>query len=162
MKTRRYRPEDPQTARHARCYNRVNGRFVPVGYTPLNFINGDGNVHSTIVDLAKWERFLHSLDYHLPARELLWSPVLIKGRKTVNYGAGWRLLREKHQELVEIGGKSVMRKHETRAEYHRGEWLGWRSFIAPARNGLSHCAQAHQREASRESGNHRAQQCGLW
>ena len=128
--TRRYRPEDPQTARHARCYNRVNGRFVPVGYTPLNFINGDGNVHSTIVDLAKWERFLHTLDYHLPARELLWSPVLIKGRKTVNYGAGWRLLREKHQELVEIGGKSVMRKHETRAEYHRGEWLGWRSFIA--------------------------------
>jgi hypothetical protein len=48
----------------------------------------------------------------------------------VNYGAGWRLLREKHQEPVEIGGKVVMRKHETRAEYHRGEWLGWRSFIA--------------------------------
>ena len=60
----------------------MRGRFVPVGYTPLNFITGDGNVHSTIRDLAKWEKFLHTLDYHLPARELLWSPVLIKGQKS--------------------------------------------------------------------------------
>jgi CubicO group peptidase (beta-lactamase class C family) len=126
----RYRPEDPQTARHARCYNRVKNRFVPVGYTPLNFITGDGNVHSTIADLARWEKFLHTLDYHLPARELLWSPALIKNRKQVNYGAGWRLLREKYEEEVEVNGRMVMRKHESRAEYHRGVWLGWRSFIA--------------------------------
>ena len=46
----RFLPGDPETARHARCYNRVKGRFVPVGYTPLNFITGDGNVHSTIRD----------------------------------------------------------------------------------------------------------------
>jgi len=126
----RFLPDDPQTARHAKCYNRVRGRYLPVGYTPLNFITGDGNVHSTIRDLAKWEKFLHTLDYHLPARELLWSPVLIKNRKRVNYGAGWRLLREKYKEQVEVNGKLVTRKHESRAEYHRGEWLGWRSFIA--------------------------------
>ncbi len=125
-----FAPDDPQTANHARCYNRVGGRFVPVGYTPLNFIVGDGNVHSTIRDLAKWEKFLHSLDYNLPARELLWSPVLIKNRKQVNYGAGWRLLRDKYEDQVKVRGKLVTRKHEYRAEYHRGEWLGWRSFIA--------------------------------
>jgi CubicO group peptidase (beta-lactamase class C family) len=45
-----FAPDDPQTENHARCYNRVKGRFVPVGYTPLNFIVGDGNVHSTIRD----------------------------------------------------------------------------------------------------------------
>lgn len=123
-------PDDPQTAKHARCYNRVKGRFIPVGYTPLNFITGDGNVHSSIRDLAKWENFLHSLDYNLPARELLWSPVFIKNHKQVNYGAGWRLLSEKYNEKIRVNGKLVTRRHEYRAEYHRGEWLGWRSFIA--------------------------------
>ena len=122
--------DDPETANHARCYNRVRDRFVPVGYTPLNFITGDGNVHSTIRDLATWERFLHRLDYKLPARELLWSPVLIKNRKQVNYGAGWRLLRDHYEEQIKVRGKLVTRKHEYRAEYHRGIWLAWRSFIA--------------------------------
>ena len=125
-------PDDPETANHAKCYNRVGHRFVPVGYTPLNFIVGDGNVHSSIRDLATWEKFLHSLDYNLPARELLWSPVLIKNRKQVKYGAGWHLLREKFEDQVKVRGKLVTRKHEYRAEYHRGEWLGWRSFIARA------------------------------
>jgi CubicO group peptidase (beta-lactamase class C family) len=125
-------PDDPKTANHARCYNRVGRRFVPVGYTPLNFINGDGNVHSSIRDLAKWEQFLHSLDYNLAARDLLWSPVLIKNRKRVNYGAGWNLLREKYEDQVKVNGKQVTRKYEMRAEYHRGEWLGWRSYIARA------------------------------
>lgn len=127
-----FAPDDPKTAKHAKCYNLVKGRFVPVGYTALNFITGDGNVHSTIKDLAKWETFLHSLDYNLPARALLWSPVLIKNRKQVNYGAGWRLLREKYEGPVKVRGKLVTRKHEYRAEYHRGEWLGWRSFIGRA------------------------------
>lgn len=125
-----FAPDDPETAKHAKCYNRVGNRFVPVGYTPLNFIVGDGNVHSTISDLAKWEKFLHSLDYNLPARELLWAPVLIKNRKQVNYGAGWRLLQEVYEDQAKVGAKLVSRKHEYRAEYHRGEWLGWRSFIA--------------------------------
>jgi len=127
-----FAPDDPQTINHARCYNRVKDRFVPVGYTPLNFIKGDGNVHSTIMDLAMWEKFNHTLDYNLPARELLWSPVLIKNRKRVDYGAGWRLLRDKYEDQVKVRGKLVTRKHEYRAECHRGEWLGWRSFIGRA------------------------------
>ncbi|HUS12255.1 MAG TPA: serine hydrolase domain-containing protein [Pyrinomonadaceae bacterium] len=127
-----FAPDDPQTANHAKCYNRVKGRFVPVGYTPLNFIVGDGNVHSTIRDLAMWEKFLHTLDYHLPARALLWSPVLIKNRKQVNYGAGWRLIRDKYEGPVKVKGKLVNRKYEFRSEYHRGEWLAWRSFIGRA------------------------------
>lgn len=127
-----FSPDDPQAENHAKCYNRVKDRFIPVGYTPLNFIVGDGNVHSTILDLAVWEKFLHKLDYNLPARELLWAPVLIKNRKRVDYGAGWSLLRDKYEGPVKIKGKLVNRKYEYRAEYHRGEWLGWRSFIGRA------------------------------
>lgn len=129
--TSSFPPDAREIVNHARCYNRVSGRFVPVGYTPLNFINGDGNFHSTIVDLAKWERNLHELEFN-PISELLWKPVKVKSRKKQNYGAGWKLLSDKHETQVEEDGKPVTRKYERRAEYHRGTWLGWRSFIARA------------------------------
>jgi CubicO group peptidase (beta-lactamase class C family) len=125
----RFSPRAREIVNHAKCYNRVDGHFVPVGYTPLNFITGDGNVHSTIVDLAKWERNLHELEVN-PVRDLLWAPVQIKKRKQVNYGAGWNLLHDKYEEEVEVNGRRVTRKYERRAEYHRGIWLAWRSFFA--------------------------------
>ena len=132
-----------EVANHARCYNRVNGRFVPVGYTPLNFTTGDGNVHSTITDLLRWELGLHANDIMglcfpdkakefgggTAVREFLWSPVLLKQRKQVNYGAGWNLLRDKYEEGDRVKGRRVT-KYESRAEYHRGEWLGWRGYFA--------------------------------
>ncbi len=129
---------------HAKCYNRVSGRFVPVGYTPLNFINGDGNVHSTIRDLLRWELSLHVHDVMglcFPTeakkygqghsiRELLWTPEVVKNRKQVNYGAGWNLLRDRYEKEVKVKGRRVTRKYESRAEFHRGEWLGWRTYFA--------------------------------
>jgi CubicO group peptidase (beta-lactamase class C family) len=146
-----------EVVNHAKCYNRVGGRFVPVGYTPLNFITGDGNVHSTIKDLLRWELSLHvndimglcfpeeakkqakELGYGISVRDLLWSPVQLKQRKRVDYGAGWNLLRDKYEEGMRLparyeGGISVpatyITRYESRAEYHRGEWLGWRSYFA--------------------------------
>jgi CubicO group peptidase (beta-lactamase class C family) len=133
-----------QVINHAKCYNRVDGRFVPVGYTPLNFITGDGNVHSSIKDLLRWELSLSLLDFlgmcfpekaeeiseGLNFREILWSPVEIKKGKHVNYGAGWNLRKAKFKKLVEGRRGPVVTTYETRAEYHRGEWLGWRNFFA--------------------------------
>jgi CubicO group peptidase (beta-lactamase class C family) len=137
----RFSPTAPEIVNHARCYNRVSGHFVPVGYTPLNFITGDGNMHSTIVDLAKWDRNLHELEFN-PVRDLLWTPVKVKSRKKQNYGAGWKLLRDRYEEEIEVNGKRISRKYVRRAEYHRGIWLGWRSFfvrgsrwIVPERGG---------------------------
>jgi CubicO group peptidase (beta-lactamase class C family) len=143
----RFSPKSREVVNHAKCYNRVGGRFVPVGYTPLNFITGDGNVHSTIKDLLRWELSLHAQDlmglcfpdeakrqarkvgYGTSVRDLLWSPVQLKQRKQVNYGAGWELLRDKYEEGIRIKGMHITR-YESRAEYHRGEWLGWRSYFA--------------------------------
>ncbi len=65
-------------------------------------------------------------------RDLLWSPVRLKNRKRVNYGAGWNLLSNKYEDEVEENGKLVTKNFESRAEYHRGVWLGWRSYIARA------------------------------
>ncbi|HKH21716.1 MAG TPA: serine hydrolase domain-containing protein, partial [Gammaproteobacteria bacterium] len=129
---------------HAKCYNRVNGRFVPVGYTPLNFITGDGNVHSTIKDLLRWELSLSLIDLMglcfpgeaekqsegINFRELLWTPVSIKKNKHVNYGAGWNLRKGKYKKTVEGRHGPVTITYKTRAEYHRGEWLGWRNYFA--------------------------------
>lgn len=135
----------PQVLNHARCYNGVKGiGFVPVGYTPLNFICGDGNVHSTILDLAKWDFYLHQLDsvtmygtteesQRIAANifcDLMWKTSQVESRKKVEYGAGWNLLHNKYEDEVVENGQLVTKKYESRAEYHRGEWLGWRSYIA--------------------------------
>jgi CubicO group peptidase (beta-lactamase class C family) len=142
--TSRFSADAREIINHAKCYNRVNGRFVPVGYTPLNFITGDGNVHSTIKDLLRWELSLSLLDLMglcfpdeaekqaegINFREILWTPVLIKKGKQVNYGAGWNLRSDKYKKTAEGKHGSVTTTYETRAEYHRGEWLGWRSYFA--------------------------------
>ena len=46
------------------------------------------------------------------------------------YGWGWQLLSDQYEDEVEVNGKRVTRKHESLAEYHRGEWLAWRNYIA--------------------------------
>ena len=130
-----FSPKAPEIVNHARCYNRVSGQgFVPVGYTPMNFITGDGNVHSTIVDMVTWEKLLNDFDDVLlrtdsgGVREVLWAPVKLKNRKQVNYGWGWNLLSDNYE--VKVKGERVTRKYESLAEYHRGEWLAWRNYIA--------------------------------
>ena len=50
----------------------------------------------------------------------------------MNYGAGWNLLKNKYEEEVNVKGRRVTRKYESRAEFHRGEWLGWRGYFARA------------------------------
>jgi CubicO group peptidase (beta-lactamase class C family) len=133
--TTHFSEEAPEVINHARNYNHVSGQgFVPVGYTPMNFITGDGNVHSTIVDMAIWERLLNVLDEGSAPndpgglREMLWRPAKLKNQKRVDYGWGWNLLSDKYE--VKGKGKGVTRKYESRAEYHRGVWLAWRCYIA--------------------------------
>jgi CubicO group peptidase (beta-lactamase class C family) len=139
----RFTSRSREIVNHAKCYTRVKNRFVPVGYTPLNFINGDGNVHSTIVDLLRWELSLTAheiMGVCFPAQakkfggfpDLMWAPTEIKHGKQVRYGAGWYLKRDKYEQEDLIKGRRVNRKYESRAEYHRGKWLGWRSYFARA------------------------------
>jgi len=134
----------PEILNHATCYNRVPNRaFVPIGYTPMNFVYGDGNIHSNILDLATWDWRLHRLDYAAyknetqeeaaqQIREMLWKPIRIKNHKRVKYGAGWHLLRSKYKRTFKRNGNTFTRKYESHGEFHRGEWLGWRSYIARA------------------------------
>ena len=144
--TTRFGKKAPEVLHHAKCYNPVKGKgFVPVGYSPMNFIYGDGNIHSTIVDMAKWDAHLTLLDYMtvcksevkserhaVDARSILWEPAKLRQRKQLEYGAGWNLIRNKYKDEVKTNGRSVTKNFESRAEYHRGVWLGWQSYIARA------------------------------
>jgi len=144
--TSRFRKKAPEVLRHAKCYNAVKDKgFVPVGYSPMNFVYGDGNIHSTIVDMAKWDHYLTALDRKticeshaegekpaVDARSILWLPAKLRHQKQAEYGAGWNLLRNKYKDRVKENGRSVTKTFASRAEYHRGEWLGWRNYIARA------------------------------
>jgi CubicO group peptidase (beta-lactamase class C family) len=142
----RFHKKAPEVLHHAKCYNAVKDKgFVPVGYSPMNFVYGDGNIHSTIVDMAKWDRHLTRLDRRtifksratsgeegVNARSILWEPAKLLHQKQTEYGAGWNLLRNKYKDNVKENGRSVTRSFASRAEYHRGLWLGWQNYIARA------------------------------
>lgn len=142
----RFQESDPEVLHHAKCYNAVKDKgYVPVGYSPLNFIYGDGNIHSTIVDMAKWDAHLTQLDYITvcdslakgeqsasEARSVLWSPAKLRQRKQAEYGAGWNLIRNKYKDQVKENGRTVTKTFASRAEHHRGLWLGWQNNIARA------------------------------
>lgn len=142
----RFRKRAPEVLHHAKCYNPVEDKgFVAVGYSPMNFVYGDGNIHSTIVDMAKWDRYLTRLDRRtvfkshttgekagVNARSILWEPAKLLHQKQTEYGAGWNLLRNKYKDRVKENGRSAMRSFASRAEYHRGIWLGWQNYIARA------------------------------
>ena len=144
--TSKFRKKAPQLLHHARCYNAVKGKgFVPVGYSPMNFVYGDGNIHSTIVDMAKWDHYLTRLDRQtileaeaggeagVGARSILWEPAKLLHEQQDEYGAGWYLLHNKYQDKVKTkNGRRVTKTFKSRAEYHRGEWLAWENYIARA------------------------------
>jgi CubicO group peptidase (beta-lactamase class C family) len=144
--TSKFRKKAPELLHHARCYNAVKGKgFVPVGYSPMNFVYGDGNIHSTIVDMAKWDHYLTTLDRQtifadakgekrsVNARSILWEPAKLLHQKQEEYGAGWFLLHNKYKDTVKAkNGRKVTKTFKSRAEYHRGEWLAWENYIARA------------------------------
>jgi CubicO group peptidase (beta-lactamase class C family) len=145
--TSKFRKKAPEVLHHAKCYNAVKDRgFVPVGYSPMNFIYGDGNIHSTIVDMAKWDHYLTTLDREticepdaegekrgVNARSILWEPAKLLNQKQEEYGAGWYLLHNKYKDKVKAkNGRTVTKTFRSRAEYHRGEWLAWENYIARA------------------------------
>lgn len=141
-----FRKNAPEVLHHAKCYNVIKDKgFVPVGYSLMNFVYGDGNIHSTIKDMAKWDRHLTRLDRRtilkshskgrkeqVNARSIMWEPAKLLHQKQAEYGAGWHLLRNKYKDNVKENGRSVTRNFASRAEYHRGVWLGWQNYIARA------------------------------
>ncbi|HSB08634.1 MAG TPA: serine hydrolase domain-containing protein [Blastocatellia bacterium] len=114
---------------HAFPYRQTNGRYFAIdGYSPINFVYGDGNIHSTLDDLIKWiqalDKIEHGQEGALLKRETLMTAFQSTRlredlRKALRYGFGWFVARKDK----EMGGPS------TRVIYHGGDWYGFHSFM---------------------------------
>lgn len=89
-------------------------RYRDDDYTPLNRIYGDGNVNTSLEDMARWVGALcgESLVKQATLAEAF-EPMRLNDGKSSPYGFGWRLL--------EWDGQRVFQ--------HGGAWAGFRSNI---------------------------------
>ena len=95
-------------------YRVAKGKFENGDYSPLNRIYGDGNVNTSLVDMAKWDQGLYSET--LVRQSTLakaFEPFRLNDGATSSYGFGWR--------LEELWGRTAQR--------HGGSWAGFRTHI---------------------------------
>lgn len=123
---------------HASAYDKAANGFRDVTRSPLDSICGDGNVHSTICDLAKWLQELLNI---YTGRPTSLSPILISrssldqvftqvvtdNDSTITYGFGWAVFHtadlKKARDRVDDDFRNV------ELVMHRGVWRGVRTFI---------------------------------
>jgi CubicO group peptidase (beta-lactamase class C family) len=144
-----YDETEPGFTKHALCY-RLRDDVCRLNHEPIecntifNYIHGDGNIHSTINDLAKWIQAWNKIDDpeiadpkkddpNKKKRDKLikrttflkvYEPGLTaeKGedwvrRKRYRYASGMQLYRYKNKNV------------NSYAIYHGGNWLGFNSYM---------------------------------
>jgi len=95
-------------------YMKKGGMFAPIDYTPLNLIVGDGNVNTTVGDMAKWDAALYTTK--LISKKLMeaaYTPLKLKDGSQQAYGFGWQLGTWNGYKIAE----------------HGGGWVGFRTHI---------------------------------
>lgn len=81
----------------------------------LNTVQGDGGIYSTIGDLYRWDRILHTSEILTEEmKNEAFTPAILNDGKKTNYGFGW-FIPEKSE-----GQKTVS---------HGGGWVGFRTYI---------------------------------
>ena len=109
-----YDETNPPLPQRAVSYTWREGVLADVDYTPLNFIYGDGNVQSTVEELALWDQALYS-DRLVQAATLqqAFTPGKLRDGKSVEYGFGWH----------------VNHGYGLRRVAHGGSWLGFKNML---------------------------------
>jgi CubicO group peptidase (beta-lactamase class C family) len=83
-------------------------------YTPLNRIYGDGNVNTSLEDMARWDRALSMHTLVKPATlAQAYEPTTLNDATRSNYGFGWRLSTWDSRPVL----------------HHGGAWVGFRTYI---------------------------------
>lgn len=124
---------------HAKAYEKTATGFGDVTLSRLDSIYGDGNVHSTICDLAKWLQALLSI-YTLGDSGLsrivvsrnslkrVFTRVLLHDNPNspVTYGFGWNVFL-----TADLKKRADVRDGDFKVDVvtHTGEWSGVRTFI---------------------------------
>lgn len=109
-----YDETTPFILQRAVSYSWRGGRLADVDYTPLNFIYGDGNVQSTVEELAQWDQALYSERLvHAATLQQAFTPAKLRHGRSSEYGFGW----------------FVNRGYGLRRVAHGGSWLGFKNML---------------------------------
>lgn len=90
---------------HATGYVSQGNGFKPADRNPENYVYGDGQVNSTIEDMAKWDQALYTEKLiKASTLEEAFAPALLNDGTPVGYGFGWGLGRYRGLRFVSHGG----------------------------------------------------------
>ncbi len=115
MTTARVNSEEAIVANRAAGYRLDCGQIKNQEYvSPTLNRTADGGLCATVLDMAKWERALHT-DALLPqtSRDEMWTPVTLSDGSTYGYGFGWSIGSSPYGGIVE----------------HDGGWQGFATHI---------------------------------
>jgi CubicO group peptidase (beta-lactamase class C family) len=139
--------------KHALCYRKSrSGEYVSIeSDTVFNYIHGDGNVHSTIEDMMKWQKACNRIaglgdtgpEALINTRTFLrvFDPLSkkrrgLKFKRQSGYAAGFHIYRFRKGNVSDF------------ALHHGGEWLGFNSYLIRAEVQLHQ--PAHQPNAAKK------------
>ncbi len=109
-----YDPANPLGQKRATRYERAATGYRAIESTPFDLIYGDGNVHSTLDDLSKWNQALSGERLlKADAMRQIFSQGKLKDGSVTDYGFGWVL--DKYFGL--------------RMAYHQGGGTGFNTYI---------------------------------
>jgi CubicO group peptidase (beta-lactamase class C family) len=105
-------------------YEKRNGQWQDISYTPENYVYGEDNVYSTVNDLYKWDQALYTERLvHRSTLEMAFTPGRTNDGREINapflderptsYGFGWFIGSLDGNQTIE----------------HGGAWSGYRTYI---------------------------------
>ena len=109
-----YDETNPPIPQRAVSYTWREGVLADVDYTPLNFIYGDGNLQSTVEELARWDQALYGERLVKAATlQQAFTPGKLPNGNSIEYGFGWH----------------VNHGYGLRRVAHGGSWLGFKNMM---------------------------------
>lgn len=88
-------------------YTRRGGEYVRTDQSPTSAVLGDGGIYTSVSDLVKWD---HALESHqlvsAEARELSWTPYVLKDGTRTSYGFGWFVDEDRGRRRLTHNGET--------------------------------------------------------
>ncbi len=95
--------DQPPRGPRATGYAGKEGKWTPV--TDALAVRPSGAFHSTVLDLAKWDRVLDGDTVLKPSsRKELWTRIRLNDGSTHDYGLGWAVTAKGGRDMVRHGG----------------------------------------------------------
>jgi len=98
--------DQPPRGPRATGYAGKEGKWTPV--TDALAVRPSGAFHSTVLDLAKWDRVLDGDTVLKPSsRKELWTRIRLNDGSTHDYGLGWAVTAKGGRDMIRHGGSQA-------------------------------------------------------